>query len=84
MSYRVETTRSFEKDFRKLTLDLKRRVDQHLRILESQPYSGKRLRGKFEGCHSLRIGDYRIIYTVDETAKRVVLLVVAHRRRVYE
>ncbi len=26
VSYRLETTRSFEKDFRKLALDLKRRV----------------------------------------------------------
>ena len=84
MSYRLETTRIFEKDFRKLALDLKRRVDKHLRILESQPYSGKRLRGEFEGCYSLRMGDYRIIYMVEETVKRVVLLTVAHRRRVYE
>ncbi len=84
MSFRLETTRSFEKDFRKLAPELKRRVDQHLRILESQPYSGKRLRGEFEGCYSLRMGDYRIIYTVDETVKRVALLTVAHRRRVYE
>ncbi len=84
MSYRLETTRNFEKDFRKLAPDLKRRVDQHLKGLESQPYSGKRLRGEFEGCYSLRMGDYRIIYAIDENLKRVVLLTVAHRRRVYE
>ncbi len=84
MSYRLETTRRFEKDFRKLARDLKRRIDQHVRTLEAQPYSGKRLRGEFEGSYSLRMGDYRIIYTVDEAEKRVVLLTVAHRGRVYE
>ena len=84
MNFRLETTRKFEKDFRKLAADLKHRVDQQVKTLETQPYSGKRLRGEFEGSYSFRIGDYRVIYWVDETEKRVVLLMVAHRRTVYE
>ncbi len=69
MSFRLETTRKFEKDFRKLAGDLKRRVDLQVKTLETQPYSGKRLRGEFEGSYSFRIGDYRVIYWVDETGK---------------
>ena len=84
MTYRLETTRKFEKDFRKLSLDVKQRIDKQIKFLESQPYSGKRLRGDFEGSYSLRLGDYRVIYWVDETAKRIILLTVAHRRTVYE
>jgi mRNA interferase RelE/StbE len=84
MNFRLETTRKFEKDFRKLSSDLKRRVDQQVKTLENQPYSGKRLRGEFEGSYSFRIGDYRVIYWVDEAEKRIVLLTVAHRRTVYE
>jgi len=49
MSYRLETTRRFEKDFRKLASELKHRLDKEVRLLETQPYSGKRLRGEFEG-----------------------------------
>jgi len=48
MSYRLETTRRFEKDFKKLASDLKRRIDQQVRTLEALPYSGKRLRGQRE------------------------------------
>jgi mRNA interferase RelE/StbE len=84
MSYRLETTRRFEKDFRKLAPDLKQRIDKQVRLLETQPYSGKRLRGEFEGSYSLRLGDYRIIYWVEEHAKKIILLTVGHRRRVYE
>jgi mRNA interferase RelE/StbE len=84
MSYRLETTRRFEKDFRKLASDLKQRIDKQVRLLETQPYSGKRLRGEFEGSFSLRLGDYRVVYWIDESAKRIILLTVAHRRRVYE
>jgi len=49
MSYRLGTTRRFAKDFRRLASDLKHRVDKQVRMLETQPYSGKRLRGEFEG-----------------------------------
>ncbi len=83
MSYKLETTRRFEKDFRKLASDLKQRIDKQIRVLEAQP-SGKRLRGEFEGSYSLRLGDYRVIYWVDEAGKRIILLTVAHRRTVYE
>lgn len=83
MNYRLETTRRFEKDFRRLPSDLKRRVDASVRGLEAQPLAGKRLRGEFEGSYSLRVGDYRVIYTVESAERRVVLLAVAHRRTVY-
>jgi mRNA interferase RelE/StbE len=84
MTYRLETTRRFEKDFKKLASDLKQRIDKQVKLLETQPYSGKRLRGDFAESYSLRLGDYRVIYWVDEAAKRIVLLTVAHRRTVYE
>ncbi len=84
MSFKLETTRKFEKDFRKLAADLKRRIDKQVKTLETQPHSGKRLRGEFEGSYSFRIGDYRVIYWIDEAERRIVLLTVAHRRTVYE
>ena len=83
MAYSLEVTRRFEKDFRKLPLDIRRRVDAEARALEHDPFLGKRLRGEFEGSHSLRIGDYRVIYRVITSEKRVILMTVAHRHKVY-
>lgn len=42
MSRRLETTRRFEKDFRRLPSGLKQRIDGQVRILEDHPYAGKR------------------------------------------
>lgn len=84
MTYRLETTRRFEKDFKKLQRDIAHRVDTQIRMLEEQPLAGKRLRGDFEGSYSLRIGDYRVVYTIEHSAKRVILLTVRHRGKVYE
>jgi mRNA interferase RelE/StbE len=33
---------------------------------------------------SLREGDYRVIYEIDQNKKRVVILFVGHRSRVYD
>ena len=35
-----------------------------IETLETNPYQGKRLKGKLAGDYSLRTGNYRIIYTI--------------------
>ena len=44
---------------------------------------GKRLDAPFEDVLSTRRGDYRALYTVDDSARTVVVLAVAHRRDAY-
>jgi mRNA interferase RelE/StbE len=46
---------------------------------------GKPLRGRLSGKYRYRIGDYRVIFVVDENGSVAVLTVlsVAHRREVY-
>jgi mRNA interferase RelE/StbE len=44
----------------------------------------KRLTGRFAGDYRYRLGDYRIVYEVHESGKLVVVLIIAHRRQVYE
>jgi mRNA interferase RelE/StbE len=44
----------------------------------------KRLSGKLAGLLRYRVGDWRVLYRIDEPHKRVFVLTVAHRREVYE
>ena len=44
----------------------------------------KRLSGKFAGHLRYRIGDWRVIYRIDDQARLVLVLSIAHRREVYE
>ncbi len=39
----------------------------------------KRLSGEFAGRLRYRIGDWRVIYRIDDPAKKVHVLVIAHR-----
>lgn len=58
-------------------------MDSAIRKLETNPYLGKPLRGELMGKRSLRVGDYRVIYAVDEDKKVVILFTVGHRKAVY-
>lgn len=52
--------------------------------LATNPHrAGKPLRLDFEGLHSARRGDYRVVYRIDEQQRRVVVVAVEHRADVY-
>jgi mRNA interferase RelE/StbE len=57
------------------------------RQLETAPRRGnnvKRLRGEWSDYLRYRVGDWRVIYRVDDAANRVNVVAIAHRREVYE
>ena len=62
----------------------KKRIDSTIRLLETDPYVGKPLRGALTDKWSLRNGDYRIIYMITEDEKIVLLYDVRHRKKVYK
>jgi len=51
--------------------------------LESNPRLGKPLRGALTGKWSLRAGNYRLIYVIDEKENSVILYSIRHRKGAY-
>jgi mRNA interferase RelE/StbE len=41
------------------------------------------LTGEFAGLHKLRVGDYRVIYQADREKKMITILLIGHRREIY-
>lgn len=52
--------------------------------LKDNPYQGKRLKGKLLGDYSLRIGDYRIIYTIYKDKLIIYIIDLRHRKEIYK
>jgi mRNA interferase RelE/StbE len=44
----------------------------------------KILKGNLSGLHRFRVGDWRVIYRIDEMHLAVLVLAIAHRSEVYE
>ncbi|MCD6414382.1 MAG: type II toxin-antitoxin system RelE/ParE family toxin [Candidatus Diapherotrites archaeon] len=60
----------------------KNRIKKKLQLLTDWPEAGKRL--KHSEFWSLRIGDYRAIYEINKENKRVIVLFIGHRKKVYD
>jgi mRNA interferase RelE/StbE len=65
---------------------LQRKLDRCFEMLKIDPHSHpniKQLKGDLAGYYRYRVGDYRVVYYIDEEQKQVVVTVIAHRREVY-
>jgi mRNA interferase RelE/StbE len=84
-SYAVELKPSARKELESLPDTVLARVIRKLESLQHEPRPAgcKRLKG-YKDSWRIRIGDWRVVYIVDDTAKLVSVTRVAHRREVYE
>lgn len=85
--YRVELSLEAEKAYRKANTALAKKLANCLGKLEESPRfhpNIKALKGDYSGYYRYRVGDYRVVYSVDNRAKIVNIIVIAHRSKVYE
>jgi len=75
-------TREFVKRLKNLDKDNQIRILRDLKILEEQPFVGKRLAGRLSEVMPFRVGEYRVIYQVSE--KIIIIRTVSHREQVYK
>jgi mRNA interferase RelE/StbE len=50
---------------------------------DPRPAGCKKLQG-YKQCWRVRVGDYRIVYTIDDRQKLVDVTRIAHRKEVYK
>ena len=82
--YGVNFRRSADKDLRRLDAATERRVVRAIQELARQPRpTGCRKLVGSENAFRIRIGDYRVIYTVDDAVREIVIESVRHRREAY-
>jgi len=81
MAIEVRLTNRFQKSFKRLNSKVKRHVKEAVGELRNDPRQGKPLRGDLAGEWSLRVGNYRILYTIERDV--VWVETVKHRREVY-
>jgi len=83
LSYRVLLHPKAAEFLDRADTTLKGRIKARLEELENHPEEkGQRL--KPTPFWRLRIGDYRVIYMIEEETKRVIVLFIGHRREVYD
>jgi mRNA interferase RelE/StbE len=84
MAYQLEVKRSAVKDMRHLPKDVQQRAIDAINALAetSIPIGATKLVGH-DTLYRIRLGDWRIVYDVDEGTEKITILAVKHRREVY-
>ena len=83
--YKIELKREPEKFIRKQSKKIQIQIISALRKLQKYPHSrqAKKLSGLDE-LYRIRVGDYRIVYTIREKKLLILVLRIAHRKDVYK
>ena len=83
-AYRIEFRPAALRELRKIDRSMQPRIQGAIALLaqDPRPPASRPLRGR-EG-YRLRVGDYRIIYTIDNGNLLIVVVTIGHRRDVYQ
>jgi mRNA interferase RelE/StbE len=84
LPYRIEIAPAAERQIRKLEVSVRRRIIEKIGTLGSKPRPPgvEKLTGT--GVYRVRVGDYRIIYDIEDKVTTVLVLKVGDRKQVYK
>lgn len=84
MLYQIEFSRQADRQFRNLPSQIQQRLKSRIDSLAAtpRPHGSEKLSGA-DQLYRIRVGDYRIVYAVDDDRLLVLVVKVGHRREVY-
>ena len=85
--YQIILTREAQLDLRQIAASTRTRlldklewIGENAELIQHQALQGD----EWKGCYKYRVGDYRIIYRMEQSAAKLFVLKVGHRRAVYK
>ncbi|MBW4079136.1 MAG: type II toxin-antitoxin system RelE/ParE family toxin [Acidobacteria bacterium] len=83
-NYEIEFRPAALRELRKIDRSTQPRIQGAIALLaqDPRPPASRQLRGR-DG-YRLRVGDYRIVYTIDDGVLLIVVVTIGHRREVYQ
>ena len=81
--YKLVAPKEIQELIRTMHPSLKKKVKASLKIILSEPYSGKALMEELSGLRSFRISSFRIIYRIKEP-EQIELVAIGPRERIYQ
>jgi len=74
------------KDLKKLNQTISKKIVAKVKnyLIQDPVKLGTPLKGNLKGLYRYRIGEYRVIYVIDQAEKKIIILNVNHRRKIYK
>jgi mRNA interferase RelE/StbE len=85
LQYKIKNTKTAEKQLQKLPKDIQIRILNRYKTLCLNPrgQDTKKMVGWDYNQYRARVGDYRIIYTIEDDIILITVIKVGHRKNVY-
>lgn len=85
MKYQVEISESAERSLEKIAKKDRLKILEKIDLLEQDPSPSKciKLKGYKEVLYRIRIGDYRVVYSIKQDLLIVLIVEIGHRRDIY-
>ena len=85
MAYAIELRPLARRNLKTLSAEVRKRIGIKIDSLadDPRPPGVEKLSGEDEEFYRVRVGDYRIIYKIEDKVLLVVVVKVGHRREVY-
>lgn len=92
MAYKIVVTESAAKELKRIPAKMQDRIFEKIQDLaqEPKPYGHKKLKNfdmpgsEQDDYYRIRVGDYRVIYTIENEQITIFIMKIAHRKDVYE
>ena len=84
MSYTVIVRKSVKKDVKNVPAKILQEIYRIIEQLSENPRceSVKKLKGS-DNLYRIRVGDYRVIFEIDDEEKTVLIVYIRHRKEAY-
>ena len=83
MSYSVDIHSPAKKGLSRLPENVQTRIARSMLALADNPRPPGIVKLSGRDAWRIRVGDYRVIYTIDDPRKEVVIYPIGHRREIY-
>lgn len=80
---KVLFVKSAEKELLRLNKNLAQRIFQKISLLKDNPYVQNSQKLEGGKGYRIRIGDYRVVYIVDNESQTILIIRIKHRKDVY-
>lgn len=84
--YTIEYLESVRGDLESVTkadrAKIRKAIEQ--KLMQSPIDFGKPLQYSLKGLRRLRVGDYRVIFQIEQANKKVLIVKIGHRKEIYD
>lgn len=81
---KISFVKSAEKELLSLNKSLGQRIIQKISLLENNPYGQNSQKLEGGRGYRIRVGDYRVVYTINKENKTILIIKIGHRREIYK